>query len=114
MLILFSVPGAADEASAVFGEAAVLCVQKQYQNYGLTSQNLNVPSEDRNLVSGRNYGVEDASPKQMKNMLSNNMKDIPGNHHSSTVMGGATGHPLSGSSSNMSFYTTPSPMGSHV
>lgn len=56
VLILFPVPGAADEASVVFGEAAALCVQKQYQIYGLTSQKLHVPSEDHNLFSGRNYG----------------------------------------------------------
>lgn len=50
----------------------------------------------------------------MKNMEGNNLKDIPGNHNSSTVLGRAPSHPLSGSLFNMSFYSTPLPMGSHV
>lgn len=58
--------------------------------------------------------MEDASPRHLKNIQGNISKDIPGNYHNFTVLRGASSQPLSGSSSNISFYNTPSPRGSHV
>ncbi|KAF3441874.1 hypothetical protein FNV43_RR15789 [Rhamnella rubrinervis] len=105
--------GAADEASVVFGEAAALSMQKQYLYHGSASQNMHESNEDRNLVSARNFGLEDVSPRQLKIMQGSSVRDIPGVHHSSTVSGGASSQPLSGSS-NVSFYNTPSPMGTQL
>ncbi|XP_059432667.1 cell division cycle protein 27 homolog B [Corylus avellana] len=103
--------GAAEEATAVFGEAAAFCLQKQYLPHGLASQSLNMPNEDRSSVSARNFvpGPDDASPRQLKHMQGNNLRDIPGNYH-----GAAAVQPLNGSSSNISFYNTPSPMVSQL
>ena len=108
--------GAAEEATAVFGEAAALCIQKQYLHHGSASQSLHISNEDRNLVSGRNLGQgpDDASPRQLKHMQGNRLRDIPGNYHGATALGGAASQPSNGSSSNISFYNTPSPMASQV
>lgn len=109
----FSISGAADEASVVFGEAAALCMQKQYLHHGSASQNMQESNEDRNLVSARNFGLDDVSPRQVKLMQGTSVRDIPGNYHSATVSGGASSQPPSGTS-NVSFYNTPSPMGTQV
>jgi anaphase-promoting complex subunit 3 len=103
--------GAAEEATAVFGEAAALCIQKQYLSHGSASQSLNMPNEDRSTVSARNFGPgpDDASPRQLKHMQGNNLRDIPGKYH-----GAAAIQPSNGGSSNISFYNTPSPMVSQV
>ncbi|KAJ4708516.1 Cell division cycle 27 B-like protein [Melia azedarach] len=100
--------GAADEATAVFSEAAALCIQKQYlQN----AQNLHLSNEDRNLVSSKSSASEDVSPRQLKNIQANNLKDLPGNYHGAVVLAGAASQPLNGGPSNISsFYNTPSPM----
>lgn len=113
-LIFFVVSGAADEAAAVFGEAAARCIQKQYLNHGSASQNLHVSNDDRNFSSVRNLSLEDVSPRQLKHMQGNNVRDIPGNYHNNTVIGGASTQSLTGSSSNMPFYNTPSPMATQV
>jgi anaphase-promoting complex subunit 3 len=103
--------GAAEEATAVFGEAAALCIQKQYLPYGSASPSLNMPNEDHSSVSSRNFGPgpDDASPRQLKHMQGNNLRDIPGKYH-----GAAAIQPSNGGSSNISFYNTPSPMVSQV
>nr|XP_023877762.1 cell division cycle protein 27 homolog B [Quercus suber] len=107
---------AAEEATAVFGEAAALCIQKQYLHHGSASQSLHISNEDRNLVSGRNFGqgADDASPRQLKHMQGNSLRDIPGNYHGAAALGGAASQPSNGSSSNISFYNTPSPMASQL
>lgn len=69
-------------------------------------------NEDHNLVSARNFGLEDVSPRQLKLMQGNNVRDIPGNYHGATISG-ASSQPPSGMS-NVSFYNTPSPMGTQV
>lgn len=103
--------GAADEASIVFGEAAARCMQKQYLHHGLASQSLHVSNEDRNFASARNFfSLEDASPRQLKHMQGNNIRDNPGNYHNNAILGGASTQFLTGSSSNVPFYNTPSPM----
>lgn len=111
--IAFVISGAADEASVVFGEAAALCMQKQYLHQGLVSQNVHETNEDRNLVSARNFGFEDVSTRQLKLMQANNVRDISGNYHGATISGGASSQPPSGMA-NVSFYSTPSPMGTQV
>lgn len=70
-----------------------------------------MPNEDRSTVSARNFGPspDDASPRQLKHMQGNNLRDIPGNYH-----GAAAVQPPNGGSSNISFYNTPSPMVSQV
>lgn len=107
--------GAADEASIVFGEAAARCMQKQYLHHGLASQSLHVSNEDRNFASARNFfSLEDASPRQLKHMQGNNIRDNPGNYHNNAILGGASTQFLTGSSSNVPFYNTPSPMATQV
>ncbi|KAL5572582.1 hypothetical protein UlMin_022179 [Ulmus minor] len=104
--------GAADEASIVFGEIAARCLQKQYLHHGSASQSLHVFSEDRNVVTARNFNMEDASPRQLKHMQSNSIRDIPGNYHN--AMGGSSTQSVSGSASNILFYNTPSPVATQL
>ncbi|XVF88611.1 hypothetical protein PTKIN_Ptkin19aG0064900 [Pterospermum kingtungense] len=99
--------GAAEEATVVFGEAAAVCIHKQYLHHGVASENLHM-SEDYNLVSSRNFGSEEVSLRQLKHTQGNNLRDIPGNYH------GAASQPQNGGPSNMSFYNTPSPMASQL
>ncbi|XP_010249534.1 PREDICTED: cell division cycle protein 27 homolog B isoform X2 [Nelumbo nucifera] len=102
--------GAAEEANAVFSEAAALCIQQQQLNHGLNPQNLQIVSEDRITVLNRTLGSEDMSPRQLKNTQGNSIRDIPGNHHGAVLSGGPASQPFNGGSSNMSVYSTPSPM----
>ncbi|XP_027188526.1 cell division cycle protein 27 homolog B-like isoform X2 [Cicer arietinum] len=99
--------GAAEEATAFFGEAAALCIQKQYLNCS-TSPKLHSSAEDCNLVDSRHYVSEDSSPRQPKHMQS--LKDIPGNHHGVPLLGVTSGQPINSGLSNISYYNTPSPM----
>ncbi|PPR84022.1 hypothetical protein GOBAR_AA36694 [Gossypium barbadense] len=109
-----SILGAAEEATAVFGEAAALCIQKQYVHHGAASPNLHVSSEDYNLVLSRNFASEDVYSRQFKHTQGNNYRDIPGNYHAAAVSSGAVDQPQNGGPSNTSFYNTPSPMASQL
>ncbi|KAL2618257.1 hypothetical protein AAZV13_08G235000 [Glycine max] len=102
--------GAAEDATAVFGEAAALCIQKQYLHCS-TSSKLHSSAEDCNIVDTRHSASEDTSPRQLKLMQS--MKDIPGNHHGPSILGG-TAQPINSGLSNISFYNTPSPMAAQL
>ncbi|XP_071722429.1 cell division cycle protein 27 homolog B [Rutidosis leptorrhynchoides] len=102
--------GAAEEATAVFGEAAALCIQKQYSQHGLASQGCHTSCEDRVSVSSRNFSLEDTSPRQLKHVQGNNVKDVSGNYHGPAVYGGSANQSLNGGPSTTSFYNTPSPM----
>jgi len=42
------------------------------------------------------------------------LKDIAAYHHGASLLGGATCQPINSGSSNMSFYSTPSPMVAQV
>ncbi|XP_057958412.1 cell division cycle protein 27 homolog B [Malania oleifera] len=106
--------GQAEEASEVFSEAAALCIQKQHLSHGLASQQLQTSSEDCNSVSVRTSSSGDVSPRQLKHMHGNNLRDIPGNYHRATTSGGAAVQPINGGSSNISFYNTPSPMAAQL
>ncbi|XP_057436249.1 cell division cycle protein 27 homolog B isoform X2 [Lotus japonicus] len=99
--------GAAEEATAVFGEAAALCIQKQYLNCSTTPK-LHSSTEDCNLVDTRHSASEDVNPRQLK--LMQGLKDIPLNHHGASILGGTSGQPINSGPSNISFYNTPSPM----
>ncbi|KOM36678.1 hypothetical protein LR48_Vigan03g005900 [Vigna angularis] len=102
--------GAAEDATAVFGEAAALCVQKQYLHC-LTTSKLQSSAEDCNLVDTRHSVSEDTSPRQLK--LMPGLKDVPGNHHGASILGG-TSQPINSGLSNISFYNTPSPMATQL
>ena len=103
--------GAAEEATAVFGEAAALCIQKRYLNCS-TSQKLHSSAGDCNIVDARHSVSDDASPRQPKHMQG--LKDIPGNHHGASILGGTASQPINSGLSNISFYNTPSPMVTQV
>ncbi|CAN1177458.1 Cell division cycle protein 27 homolog B [Linum perenne] len=91
--------GAAEEATAVFGEAAFLCIQKQYSQLMVT-QNLHMTNDDRTVVSSRNSSSEDGSPRQLKHMQGPNPRELTG----------AGSQPSNGGLPNIGFYSTPSPM----
>ncbi|XP_057757546.1 cell division cycle protein 27 homolog B [Arachis stenosperma] len=99
--------GAAEEASSVFGEAAAVCVQRQYLSCS-TSPRSQSSAEDSNLVDSRHCVSDDASPRQPKHMQG--LKDIPGTHNGASVFGGTASQPINSSLSNISFYNTPSPV----
>ncbi|KAJ7969551.1 Cell division cycle protein 27 like B [Quillaja saponaria] len=105
--------GAAEEATAVFGEAAAVRIQKQYLNWS-TSVNLHGSTEDHNVVSTRNCRAEDVSPRQLKHIQGNNLRDIPGKHHGAPALAGAAVQPVKSSASNILFYNTPSPMATQL
>ncbi|KAK7291995.1 hypothetical protein RIF29_07597 [Crotalaria pallida] len=87
--------GAAEDATAVFGEAAALCMQKQYLNYTICT-NPNSSAEDCSIVAARNCESEDASPRHLRHMQG--LKDIAG------------GQSINSGPSHMSYYDTPSPI----
>ncbi|KAL3375430.1 hypothetical protein AABB24_006750 [Solanum stoloniferum] len=105
-LVLFT--GAAEEAAAVFGEASLLCIQKQHIDQGNQSQNLQASTDDQNVAS-TNIVSGDISPRQSKHTHSNNLREMSGNYN-----GAAAIQNLGGVSTNMSFYNTPSPMASQL
>lgn len=106
-------PGDAEEATTVFSETASLCVQKNYSPHG-ASQGLPAISEDKSAVSARTFSSQDFSPRQLKSMHVNNLKDNTGNYHATALSGGAANQPINGGLANMSFYSTPSPMAAQV
>ncbi|KAI8560272.1 hypothetical protein RHMOL_Rhmol04G0242600 [Rhododendron molle] len=106
--------GAAEEASAVFGEVAALCIQKQQLNKALAYQNTQPSSEDHSLVSGRNIGLEDSSPREARHMSGKDIRVVPGNYHGVVTSGGVASQSLSGGPGNMSFYSTPSPIAAQL
>ncbi|KAG8379728.1 hypothetical protein BUALT_Bualt07G0119600 [Buddleja alternifolia] len=97
--------GAAEEATSVFDEGASLCIQQQYLHRGLVSQSLPSPCENHDVATNRILGAEDVSPRKLKHIYGNNVRDTSANYH------GTTSHqPLNGGSANLPFYSTPSPM----
>ncbi|RDX61912.1 Cell division cycle protein 27-like B, partial [Mucuna pruriens] len=103
--------GAAEEATVVFGEAAAVCIQKQYLNCS-TSPNPHMSPEDSNEVATRPCMSEEVSPRQLKQMQG--LKDIAAYHHGTSTLGGASGQPINSGPSNMLFYNTPSPMAAQL
>ncbi|KAI9083433.1 hypothetical protein K1719_034647 [Acacia pycnantha] len=105
--------GSAEEATAFFGEAAAQQIQKQYLNDS-ASASLQTLAEDRNVVSSKQFVSEDMSPRHLKHVQGNNLKDIPGNHNGASIIGGAAIQPVNSGPSNLSFYNTPSPMAAQL
>ncbi|XP_023516281.1 cell division cycle protein 27 homolog B-like isoform X3 [Cucurbita pepo subsp. pepo] len=99
--------GAAEDASSVFGEAAVLSIQKQYLHH--RSENLQTLNDDLNSASARNNNSDDVRTRQLKHTQSNNLRDIPTNYQGTVNLGGAASQIVNGGS-NISFYNTPSPV----
>ncbi|XP_057513901.1 cell division cycle protein 27 homolog B-like isoform X2 [Actinidia eriantha] len=106
--------GAAEEATSFFGEVAAICIQKQLRSHEVANQNAQALSEDDNLVSGRNFGSEDGSPRDVRHINAKNIKDIPRNYPGAVMSGGAASQPLNGGAANISFYNTPSPMAAQL
>lgn len=103
------VSGAAGEATSVFGESASECIQKQYM-----SHDVGPPGDDHNLVSGRQL-AESVSPRQLRLLHGNNVKDNSLNHNAAVFAGNAAAtQPNNGVHANISFYNTPSPMATQV
>lgn len=111
ILLLLMILGAAEDASSVFGEAAVLCIQKQYLHH--RSENLQTLSDELNSASARNNSSDDVRTRQSKHTQSNNLRDIPTNYHGAVNLGGAASQIVNGGS-NISFYNTPSPVAAQV
>lgn len=108
--------GAFDEATVVFGEAATICIKKQYLAQLSSSQSLPMSNVDHSLVSTGNFGPgsDDNSPRQLKHMHGNSLRDIPVDYYGAAAPGGAATLPSIGCLSNICFYNTPSPMASQV
>nr|GLL33706.1 cell division cycle protein 27 homolog B isoform X2 [Ipomoea trifida] len=83
--------GAADEAASVFNEAASLCVQKKHEHHG-----------------------KDASPRQLRHMHRNSLREFSGNYNGVIASGGVTSQSLSSGPANNAFCDTPSPMASQI
>lgn len=105
--------GAAVEATSVFGEAATVCIQKQYLSHDLAPLSLQAIAEDHNIVSARNPVVEEVSPRHSRRTHGNNQKDNTVNYHGAALSGGAA-LLHNGGHANMSFYNTPSPMATQL
>ncbi|KAF3685359.1 Cell division cycle protein 27 -like protein B [Capsicum annuum] len=106
-LLLRDIPGAAEEAAVVFGEASLLCIEKQHLYQGNQSRNFQASTDDQNVAS-KNIVSDDISPRQSKHTHSNNLREISGNYYAAAIQN------LGGASTNMSFYNTPSPMASQL
>ncbi|XP_027359205.1 cell division cycle protein 27 homolog B-like [Abrus precatorius] len=103
--------GAAEEATAVFGEEAAFCIEKQYLNCS-TSTNSPMLPEYTNEVATRPCISMEVSSGHFKQMQG--LKDVAVNHHGASILGGAYGEPINSGPSNMSFYNTPSPMAAQL
>ncbi|PWA84802.1 CDC27 family protein [Artemisia annua] len=100
--------GAAGEAASVFGESASECIQKQYLSHDVGPQ-LQASIEDHSLISGRQMS-DSVSPRHLRHLHGNNMKDSSLNHNGAVFSGSAASQPSNGVHHNISFYNTPSPM----
>ncbi|XP_030473195.2 cell division cycle protein 27 homolog B-like isoform X1 [Syzygium oleosum] len=105
--------GSAEEAAAVFGEAAAICVHKQYLHNGFAPSNAHMSCEDQNLNSTR-CSTDDVSPKQQKQMPGNNTRDLAGSYHGSIASSQVASQPLNGGSAQLSLYNTPSPLATQL
>jgi len=108
--------GSAEEAAAVFGEAAVQTIQKQQQQrqqlHAFSSQKFVSGGEDSSQASARSF--EDVSSRQLKNTNSNIAKDNFGGYQGAFVSSTAGNQLANCAASGLSLYNTPSPMASQV
>ncbi|KAF8031265.1 hypothetical protein BT93_D0458 [Corymbia citriodora subsp. variegata] len=105
--------GSAEEAAAVFGEAAAICIHKQYLHNGLAPPNAHMSCEDQHLNSAR-CSTDDVSPKQLKQTPGNNTREFAGSYHGSTAPSQVASQPLDGGSVQLSPYDTPSPVATQL
>lgn len=107
--------GAAGEATTVFGESASECIQKQYLSHDVgVGPTLQSSSDDHNLVSGRQL-ADSVSPRQLRLLHGNNVKDNNSlNHNGAVFAGNPASLPNNGVHANISFYNTPSPMANQM
>lgn len=96
-------PGAAEEASECFNDAAAFRVQQQQLSES-SSQNLTIGTEFQSLPSSMALGSGDTSPRHSKQLHANNTRETLSHPHG-TVM--ASGHPTISGPSNLSQYYTP-------
>ncbi|XP_076935417.1 cell division cycle protein 27 homolog B-like [Bidens hawaiensis] len=99
--------GAAGEAESVFGESAAECIHKQY-----LSHHVGLQSDDHSVVSSRQV-AESVSPRQLRQLHSNNIKGNSLNNNNGTAFSGrvAASQPNNnGVHAGTPFYNTPSPM----
>ncbi|KAL8228762.1 hypothetical protein R6Q57_013662 [Mikania cordata] len=96
--------GAAGEATEVFGESAAECMKKQYLSLDV-APHLQTSSENHCVVSGSQV-AESASPRKLRYLLDNKIKDNSLNHNGAV----AANQPINGLHANTPFYNTPSPM----
>ncbi|KAK1306571.1 hypothetical protein QJS10_CPA10g00053 [Acorus calamus] len=101
--------GAAEAANAVFGEAAALRIQQQ-QSSEMSSKSMQNGCEDFSISYNRTLGSNDVSPRQLKRLQMNNMKEFPGHSHGAVILAGSTTQPANCTS----LYATPSPMSTQL
>ncbi|KAL0354872.1 UNVERIFIED_CONTAM: Cell division cycle protein 27B [Sesamum radiatum] len=68
---------------------------------GLASQSLHAPSDEHDIASTRLLGSEDVSPRKLKHIHGNNLRDVNGT---------TSNQPMNGGPTSLPFYNTPSPM----
>ena len=97
----------------MFGESAAECIQKQYSSHDVAASQLQSSSDDPHLVSGRQL-AESVSPRHLRHLHVNNIKENSVNHNGAVFSGSAASQPNNGVHANISFYNTPSPMANQV
>ncbi|KAK4747336.1 hypothetical protein SAY87_026373 [Trapa incisa] len=102
--------GAAEDAAAVFGETAAICIQNQYLHHASVLQNSQAFEEDHSVTSSKDNSADDVSPRQLKQLLSNNVREASGNCQGMAVSARSAVQPPNGGSTHLSLYTTPSPI----
>ncbi|XP_030528725.1 cell division cycle protein 27 homolog B-like isoform X2 [Rhodamnia argentea] len=105
--------GSAEEAAAVFDEAAAICIHKQYLHNGVAPPNALMSCEDQSLNFAR-CSTDDVSTKQLKQMVGNNTRDLAGSYHGSTASSQVASQALNGGSAHLSLYNTPSPIATQL
>jgi len=96
--------GATEEANECFSDSAIPRIQQQHLSESCY-QNLNVGNEDRSLPSSRFMSSGDSSPRQSKQLHSNNLREP----HGTMGLGQS-----SNSIPHLSQYNTPSPTATQV
>ncbi|XP_072962662.1 cell division cycle protein 27 homolog B-like [Typha angustifolia] len=93
--------GAAEEANECFNDAAALRIQQQHLSE-LSLQKLNTSNENRGPSSSVSMDLGDTSPRQSKQLHSNNKREVPGYPHGIALAANCM-------PSNVAQYDTPSP-----
>ncbi|KAK9130986.1 hypothetical protein Sjap_011473 [Stephania japonica] len=100
--------GAADEANAVYGDVAALCIQQRYLHQTSNSNISESSCEDHAAASRRTLLSEELNSRELKHAQGNSFKDANNNH--GVVLGGTTTSHSQNIVSTASVYSTPSPI----